>query len=154
MTKILTPAEWIAGLALTLPPIALDPREAETRLRAYARVLAAETDPAALTEASLTHVAARLEGNRFPSAGTIVAALHAWWREHRPAPPALPSPQPATRPPPSPDDIARVARLVAACRAAIAAVAPDRAAPRPPREKGATWRFDRSLGRLVRHDQK
>jgi hypothetical protein len=62
---------------------------------------------------SLEHVAARsVKG--FPTYGELVEALAEWWRDHRPAPPALPPPEPIRqRDEPTAEEVAHVERAVA-----------------------------------------
>jgi hypothetical protein len=82
------------------------------KLAAYVPLLMDRFPDAAFTTASLEHVAARASKG-FPTYGELAAWLAEWWREHRPAPPALPPPEPIRqRQPPTPEEIAHVRRCV------------------------------------------
>ena len=84
--------QWCLSL-LAVSAISVTRDEAETKLSAYSGLLAREFDAGAFTPDSLGHcAAAAVKG--FPTYGELVASLRVWWSQHRPIPPALPSPPP------------------------------------------------------------
>ena len=103
------------------------------RLAAYVPMLLHDFPDAAFTSESL-HDVARQCMKGFPIYPELAAVLSAWWRAHRPAPPALPpprfGPQPAPELPPSAtaEERAlvheRVQEVLAAIRSATASAQP------------------------------
>lgn len=86
--------------------------EAEMRLAAFVPMLMDRFPDEAFTSASLEHVAASAVKG-FPTYAELAVSLSGWWRQHRPAPPALPPPErPKERPPPTPEEIAHVRQCV------------------------------------------
>ena len=89
------------------------------RLAAFLPLLMDRFPDAAFTTSSLEHVAA-LAVKGFPTYGELAAWLADWWRANRPAPPALPAPQPIRqRDEPTPEEIAHVSRVAAETIAAL-----------------------------------
>ena len=103
--------QWCQSLGV-LSAVSISRQEAEMKLAAYVPMLMDRFPDAAFTTASLQHVASRsVKG--FPTYGELAAFLAEWWKEHRPAPPALPPPAPEPeRPPPTPDEIEHVRECV------------------------------------------
>ena len=121
---------WCQSLGV-LSAVSITRHEAEMKLAAYVPMLMDRFPDAAFTPASLEHVAARAVKG-FPTYGELAAWLTEWWREHRPAPPALPPPDiPPPRDPPTPEEIEYVhgcvQRIVANMRSPFA----ERDAPGP-----------------------
>lgn len=83
------------------------------KLAAYVPLLIDRFPDAAFTAGSLEYVAARAVKG-FPTYGELAAWLGDWWRENRPAPPALPAPPPIReRGEPTEEEKAHVSRVVA-----------------------------------------
>jgi hypothetical protein len=83
------------------------------RLAAFVPLLMDRFPDAAFTPASLEHCAAQAVKG-FPTYGELAAWLADWWRQHRPAPPALPPPPPIRqREEPTPEEIEHVTRVTA-----------------------------------------
>jgi hypothetical protein len=111
--------KWITALGV-LTAGNMTRVEAEMKLRAYVPLLQDRFPPAAFTQSSLEAVASQCRF--FPSYADVAAHLADWWRDHRPAPPALPPPPvEPPREPPTPEAIAyvhqRVREIVATLRA-------------------------------------
>jgi hypothetical protein len=128
--KVSDVRQWVIALGV-LTAGNMTRVEAEMKLRAYVPLLQDDFPAGAFCQRSLQHVAQQCR--YFPSYADVVLHLRAWWREHRPAPPALPPPPPEPeRPAPTPEEIEHVHRLtqevVAHLRAADAARAADRQA--------------------------
>jgi hypothetical protein len=103
--------QWCLSLAV-LSAVSISRQEAEMKLAAYVPMLLDRFPDATFTTASLQHVASRAVKG-FPTYGELAAWLAEWWRDNRPAPPALPPPDlPPDRPPPTPEEVAHVERLV------------------------------------------
>jgi hypothetical protein len=108
-THVRVVREWLTSLGI-LAAVSLPREEAQLRLAAFVPLLMDRFPDAAFTTASLQHVAGRAVKG-FPTYGELAAWLAEWWREHRPAPPALPAPPPIRqRDEPTPDEIAHVER--------------------------------------------
>lgn len=85
---------WLSDLA-TLCAGSQPLAGAKSKIAAYASLLADDFPAAAFTRASLQHVA---QANRFfPSYAEIHQPLSAWWQDNRPAPRALPPPDPTSK---------------------------------------------------------
>jgi len=131
MTKAITPRakvadvrEWIIAIGV-LTSGNMTKADAEMKLRAYVPLLQAEFPPGAFCQASLAAVTRECQW--FPSYAEVARHLSAWWRAHRPMPPALPPPVPEREnPPPTPEEIARVEQLVAEMTASLRAAALSR----------------------------
>ena len=83
-------ATWIAALAkLTTPH---DAERAAQAMSAYMPFLV-ELPEAAFTLASMRHVAMAPRRMMIPDLREVLDPLNAWWRENRPARPALPAPR-------------------------------------------------------------
>jgi hypothetical protein len=103
--------QWCQSLGV-LSAVSISRQEAEMKLAAYVPLLLDRFPDAAFTTASLQHVASRAVKG-FPTYGELAAWLAEWWREHRPALPALPPPPPVVeRPPPTPEEVAHVRECV------------------------------------------
>lgn len=108
---VATVREWTIALGV-LTSGNMTRGDAEMKLRAYVPLLQDQFPVGAFTPASLHHVAAQCKW--FPSYAEVVEHLRGWWRDHRPAPPALPPPPPIReRDEPTPEEIAHVERVVA-----------------------------------------
>jgi hypothetical protein len=93
--------------------------EATMKLAAFVPLLLDRFPDGAFTAASLEHCAAQAVKG-FPTYGELAAWLAAWWRQHRPAPPALPAPPPIRqRDEPTPEEIEHVTRVAAEAIAAL-----------------------------------
>jgi hypothetical protein len=98
--------EWVIVLGV-LTAGNMSRAEAEMKLRAYVPLLQDQFPAGAFTQESLHAVAAQCKW--FPSYAEVIQHLRGWWREHRPAPPALPPPAPVPpRQPPTEAEIAHV----------------------------------------------
>lgn len=99
---------WLQSLGV-LTAVSISREEAEMKLAAYVPMLMHEGFPdAAFTSESLNAVARQcIKG--FPTYPELADHLARWWRENRPAPPALPPPAPPLpRQPPTPEELERV----------------------------------------------
>jgi len=86
-------------------------------VEAMAPMLAMRFPDGAFTSASLEAVAA--ECKYLPTYGELVGYLHAWWRDHRPRPRALPAPPIRQRDEPTHEEREHVARVTAETIAAL-----------------------------------
>jgi hypothetical protein len=114
--------QWCQSLGV-LSAVRISDADAEMKLATYAPLLAREFTAEAFNADSLAHVAAAsIKG--FPTYGELVAALRQWWRDNRPAPLALPAPEPPpllTRDPPTPEIVEAVRRAASEAIAALRA---------------------------------
>ncbi len=119
---VATVREWTIALGI-LTAGQMTRADAEMKLRAYVPLLQDNFPAGAFTQDSLHHVAAQCKW--FPSYAEVIEHLRGWWREHRPAPPALspPPPPPPRRPDPTPEEVAHVTALVREVTAALRASA-------------------------------
>jgi hypothetical protein len=119
-----TVRQWCQSLGI-LSAVSISRAEAEMKLAAYVPLLLDRYPVAAFTPASLEHVAGRaIKG--FPTYAELTGWLSEWWRDNRPAPLALPAPEPApllTRDPPTPEMVEHVRRVAAETIAALRASA-------------------------------
>jgi len=101
------------------------PADADERIAAYAGLLADNfPNETVFTRATLEHVAGQCRF--FPSYGEVAQLLGAWWKEHRPTPPALP-------PPPAPPEREIVSEeQMARNRERVRRVAAELQPPNPP----------------------
>jgi hypothetical protein len=82
------------------------------KVLAYVPMLQSDFPPEAFCQDSLSHVVRQCK--YFPAYSEVHAHLRAWWREHRPQPPALPPPPPIRqRDEPTDEEKAHVSRIVA-----------------------------------------
>ena len=110
--------EWCISLGV-LTAVSVSRQEAEMKLAAFVPLLVQRFPDAAFTTLSLEHCAA-LAVKGFPTYPELAGWLSAWWREHRPAPPALPPPEPIRqRGEPTPEEIEHVTQAAAAAVAAL-----------------------------------
>lgn len=120
-THIRTVRQWCESLG-TLTAVSISPDEARLKIGAYVPMLMGEFPDGAFTTDSLQHVARNCPRG-FPTYGELAQHLSAWWREHRPAPPALPparpAPPPEPREPPTAEEVAYVRARVQECAAAM-----------------------------------
>ena len=126
--------EWTVALGI-LTSGNMTRADAEMKLRAYVPLLQDNFPAAAFTQDSLHHVAAQCKW--FPSYAEVIEHLRGWWRDHRPAPLALPPPDlPPPRDPPTPEEIAHVRRCVEEITAALRSSAIERDTEGRPIEAG------------------
>jgi hypothetical protein len=106
-----TVREWTIALGI-LTAGNMTRADAEMKLRAYVPLLQDNFPPAAFTQASLHHVAAKCKW--FPSYGEVVEHLREWWNPRRPPPPALPPPErvPVHAAAATPEELAHIRALV------------------------------------------
>jgi hypothetical protein len=123
--------EWCQSLAV-LTAVSMTREEATMKLGAYIPMLMRDYPDAAFTTDSLNHVARQcIKG--FPTYPELANYLSAWWRDHRPLPPALPPPEPIRqRGEPTPDEIAHVERVTAETIAFLRSSAQPIEERRPP----------------------
>jgi hypothetical protein len=115
--------QWCLSLVV-LSAVRISRDEVETKLAAYAGLLAREFPAAAFSADSLAHVAAAsVKG--FPTYGELVASLRVWWADHRPLPPMLEPPPPAPPRDPPPEELARIRALVEEVTAKVRANADE-----------------------------
>jgi hypothetical protein len=102
--------EWLTSLGI-LSAVSMSRQEAELKLAAFVPLLMREYPDAAFTSDSLAHVARQCQ--YFPTYYEVCQHLGAWWRDHKPLPPALPAPDPLPpRPQKSPEELEYIHRLV------------------------------------------
>jgi hypothetical protein len=102
---------WVEALGV-LCSDTMTPTEAEMKVLAYVPMLQSDFPPEAFCQDSLSAVVRKCR--YFPSYSDVHAHLRAWWREHRPLPPALPPPAPIRqRDEPTEAEKAHVTRIVA-----------------------------------------
>jgi hypothetical protein len=107
---------WLIDLG-RLTAIRSNPDDAVDFVEAMAPMLAMRFPDEAFTAASLEAVAA--ECKYLPTYGELVGYLHAWWRDHRPRPRALPSPPIRQRDEPTHEEREHVTRVTAETLAAL-----------------------------------
>jgi hypothetical protein len=130
-THVRVVRQWCQSLGV-LSAISITRHEAEMKLSAFVPLLVKRFPDACFTTASLEYVAARAVKG-FPTYGELAQWLADWWRETRPPLPALPPPPPIRqRDEPTPEEIAYVERIVAACVADLRSSAQPLADRRPP----------------------
>jgi hypothetical protein len=109
--KVSEVRNWVEALGV-LCSDNMTPTEAEMKTLAYVPMLQSDFPPEAFCQDSLSHVVR--ECKFFPAYSEVYAHLRAWWREHRPLPPALPPPEPIRqRDEPTEEEKAHVSRIVA-----------------------------------------
>jgi hypothetical protein len=132
--------EWTIALGVLTSSGRMTADDAELKLKAYVPLLVENFPPAAFTQASLHHVAAKCKW--FPSYAEVITHLRAWWREHRPITNALPAPlhngPEPDRPPPTEEERDYVRRRVAEIAALLSGGAADHAL-RPVRDPGPRY---------------
>ena len=121
------------------------------KLRAYVPLLQDEFPAAAFCQDSLAAVARQCQW--FPSYAEVARHLSAWWREHRPSPPALPPPPaPEPRPPPTPEELEHVRRACADVVASLRAAELYRDSQAFDDERAATkWQPQPSTRAMLEH---
>jgi hypothetical protein len=121
--------QWCLSLVV-LSAVRISRDEVETKLAAYAGLLAREFPAGAFTADSLAHVAAAAVKG-FPTYGELVASLRVWWADHRPLPPMLEPPPPPPPRDPTPEELARIRALVEDMTARVRANADETVAGAP-----------------------
>lgn len=127
----------------------LDPADLDQKIAAIASLLAEDfRDPRVFCKQSLRFVSA--EVRFFAAYADVYRSLGAWWKENRPALPALPPPEPPPRVTPDPVEHEEVHRLVQSITASLrAADDRKRAASMPAPPNGDTRTGHLSDGQLL-----
>ena len=99
-------------------PAGLTEADVLSRVGEYAALLCGEMECGAFTDASFAYVAARCRF--FPAYAELLDHLRAWWRENRPALPALPAPREPDREEPTNEQRDAVSRAVQTATAILA----------------------------------
>lgn len=133
-THVKVVREWCVSLGV-LTAISISRQEAEMKLAAYLPMLMQDFSDAAFTKESL-HDVARQCVKGFPTYPELANHLSAWWKQHRPAPLALPPPPPIRqRDEPTEEEKAHVSRVAAEAIAALRSSAQPIEEYRPPRPR-------------------